>query len=268
MSPSHQRRSSRALRRERIGCLARQVKFVLLAILALLVVLIVRSLQTTTTTLPDNAQTPTVAATRLPPIAEPTRRASQTPAVAPTLSPSPTHGKGRVGILAGHSGPQNDPGAVCPDGLREVDINLAVALRVVAELERRGYVVDLLEEYDDRIDGYVADAFLSIHSDSCEVPDATGFKVARVAASAIPEVEDALVQCLYEEYERVTQLTRHESSITPAMHGYYAFLKINPQTPGAIIELGFMAADRNILVNRPDRLAVGIVAGLLCFLER
>jgi hypothetical protein len=52
------------------------------------------------------------------------------------------------------------------------------------------------------------------------------------------------------------------------MHGYHAFLKINPKTPGAIIEMGFMAADRYILVNRPDLLAEGIVAGLLCFLER
>ena len=67
---------------------------------------------------------------------------------------------------------------------------------------------------------------------------------------------------------RITGLPRHDYSITPDMHGYHAFLKIDPQTPGAIIEMGFLAADRDMLVNRPDTLAAGVVAGLLCFLER
>jgi N-acetylmuramoyl-L-alanine amidase len=143
-----------------------------------------------------------------------------------------------------------------------------VAERVVAALLRRGHEVDLLTEYDERLSGYLADALVSIHADSCEVPEASGFKVARVAYSAIPETEDVLVECLYEEYERSTGLARHDSSITPAMHGYHAFAEIDPQTPGAIIELGFMGADRNLLVNRPDLMANGIVAGLVCFLER
>jgi hypothetical protein len=80
-------------------------------------------------------------------------------------------------------------------------------------------------------------------------------------------VEDRLVECLYQEYEAATGLVRHESSITPAMHGYHAFRQIALQTPGAIIELGFMLADRRALTKDPDRLAQGIVNGLLCFLE-
>jgi len=152
--------------------------------------------------------------------------------------------------------------------LREVDINLAVAERVVAALRDRGYEVDLLEEYDDRLSGYRADTFLSIHADACDIPEASGFKVARVSFSAIPDIEDVLVECLYQEYGRITGLPRHDYSITPDMHGYHAFLEVDPQTPAAIIEMGFMAADRDILVNRPDVLAEGIVAGLLCFLER
>jgi len=151
--------------------------------------------------------------------------------------------------------------------LREVDINLAVAKRVVAALRDRGYEVDLLEEYDDRLSGYRADAFLSIHADACGIPEASGFKVARVSFSAVPEIEDVLVECLYQEYGRITGLPRHDYSITPDMHGYHAFLKVDPQTPAAIIEMGFMSADRGILVNHPDLLAEGIVAGLLCFLE-
>jgi N-acetylmuramoyl-L-alanine amidase len=173
-----------------------------------------------------------------------------------------------VGILAGHYGPENDPGAVCSDGLREVDINLAVAERVVTALQQWGYEAELLEEYDDRLNRYQADALLSIHSDACDIPEASGFKVARVSFSAIPEIEDALVECLYQEYGRITGLSRHDYSITPDMHGYHAFVKIHPETPGAIIEMGFMGADRYILVNRPELLAEGIVQGLLCFLQR
>jgi len=170
--------------------------------------------------------------------------------------------------VAGHWGPHNDPGAVCPDGFREVDINLAVAELVVTALRGKGYRVDLLEEFDDRLNGYVAEALLSVHADSCDIPEASGFKVARVSYSAIPEIEDIMVECLYSEYERVTGLQRHDFSITPDMHQYHAFLKIHPETPGAIIELGFMFADRRILEDEPGRLARGIVSGLVCFLER
>jgi N-acetylmuramoyl-L-alanine amidase len=213
---------------------------------------------------PSSAPVGTVTATSTVPIPTPTPWPTLTP-FRPKASPVPK-GK-RIGIVAGHLGPENDPGAVCPDGLREVDINVAVAERVVAALCNQGYDVDLLEEFDERLDGYQAAAFVSIHSDSCDIPDASGFKVAHVEDSAIPDIEDRLVECLYQEYEAATGLPRHEASITPAMHGYHAFRQIARETPGAIIELGFMLADRRALTSNPDRLAQGIVNGLLCFLE-
>jgi len=262
--PLSQRRSTRkTLRKTTIRRAVRQLQLVLLLLAVILITLTMFAVWRREPALPP-VDTPTASVTgttHAPPLTpEPTR----TRAV-PTLSPTPQ--PKRVGILAGHSGPHNDPGAVCPDGLREVDINLAVAKRVVAALRDEGYEVDLLEEHDDRLYGYVADALLSIHADSCDIPEATGFKVARVSTSAIPEIEDVLVGCLYREYQRITAMQRHDFSITPGMHQYYAFLKIHPETPGAIIELGFMAADRDILVNEPDKLADGIVAGLLCFLD-
>jgi N-acetylmuramoyl-L-alanine amidase len=186
----------------------------------------------------------------------------------PTRTPRSTPARKRIGILAGHSGPEHDPGAICPDGLHEADINLAVAQKVQAILTAKGYDVDLLEEFDERLKGYRADAFLAIHTDSCEFPEASGFKVAHVTASAIPEVEDRLVECLYNEYGRASGLPRHDFSITPDMHEYHAFMQIAPETPGAIIELGFMAGDRYILVKHQDELAAGIVAGLQCFLQQ
>jgi N-acetylmuramoyl-L-alanine amidase len=266
------RRSRRTARvgRERIGCLLRQVEVMLLIILLAALALAVFAARQKGLL---GSATPTPLPTSSVPTARPTLSPTRSPTPGPTSTPggptpSPTPRPKRVGILAGHHGPENDPGAVCPDGLREVDINLEVAERAVAMLRDRGYEVDLLEEYDDRLNGYQAEAFLSIHSDACDIPEASGFKVARVSFSAIPEAEDVLVECLYQEYGRITGLPRHDYSITPDMHGYHAFLRIDPQTPGAIIEMGFLAADRDMLVNRPDTLAAGVVAGLLCFLER
>ncbi len=172
----------------------------------------------------------------------------------------------RVGIVAGHAG--YDPGAVCPDGLTEAEVNMAIARIVVELLNQQGYQADLLDEFDPRLKGYRADALVSIHADSCEVPGASGFKVARVTHSAIPEAEDRLVECLYREYEAVTGLPRHPNSITDNMTNYHAFYEIDAYTPGAIIETGFLLEDYAYIVRRPRLVARGIVNGILCFLQQ
>jgi N-acetylmuramoyl-L-alanine amidase len=181
--------------------------------------------------------------------------------------PTPTRdmNKPLIGIVVGHKG--YDPGAVCPDGLTEVQINYTVALEVMELLQRKGIQTDLLEEYDTRLQDYRADALISIHADSCNIPEATGFKVARVTLSAIPEAEDQLVACLIQEYAKATQLPEHPASITDGMTNYHAFSEIAPNTPGAIIETGFMLEDRFLLEHRPKLVARGIAAGVVCFLE-
>lgn len=171
-----------------------------------------------------------------------------------------------VGIVSGHKG--YDPGAVCPDGLTEAEINYRIALEVTNLLARQGIHADLLDEFDTRLTDYHADALVSIHSDSCTIPGATGFKVARVTDSAIPEAEDALVACLNDQYAVYTGLPLHPSSITDGMTQYHAFSEINRGTPGAIIETGFMLDDRHLLENKPKIVARGIAAGILCFLDQ
>ena len=187
----------------------------------------------------------------------------------PKLTPLPqpwptTYPLMYIGVVAGHW--QYDSGAVCPDGLREVDITLPVAQQVVAILSWQGYQVDLLSEYDDALTGYRADAFISIHADSCDFPGLSGFKVARVEHSSVPEEEDRLVDCLWETYAADTGLAPHKDTITPDMRNYHAFRTISPYTPGAIIEIGFMLEDRWLLENGQDAVASGIVDGLICFL--
>ena len=192
------------------------------------------------------------------------------PTISPTrlpLTPMPaTEGPAaiRIGIVAGHH--EYDSGAVCPDGLREVDINLAVAERVVGRLRRKGYTVDLLSEFDERISGYKANVFLSIHADSC-IPGLSGFKIARSETSAIPEIEDQLVQSITTIYGEKTGLSFHANSISEHMRDYHAFREIAYDTPGAIIELGFMSDDRNILLYRQDRLSKSLVDGIQAFLN-
>ena len=176
----------------------------------------------------------------------------------------------RVGIVAGHAG--NDPGAVCVDGngeatLTEADVNLEIAAIVQQKLIERGFQVDLLREFDSRLNGYRALAVVSIHNDSCEYinDEATGFKVA--AALNTPDLNRAnrLTACLVDRYQSMTGLTFHSGSITSDMREYHAFREIDPSTVAAIIETGFLNLDREILTRQTDRVAAGVVDGILCF---
>ena len=197
---------------------------------------------------------------------EPSAEAPEAPEPEQTATPGPA----RIGIVAGHWG--FDSGAVCDDGLTEVEVNLEVAQRVVQSLRALGYRVDLLEEFDQRLRGYQAEALVSIHADSCRpfpeaTPPPTGFKVASVVDSYVPEEEQRLVDCLYQEYGARTGLPTHDTSITGHMTQYHMFYEIDPWTPGAIIETGFLWLDREFLTQRPDVVAQGIVDGILCFVE-
>ncbi len=198
--------------------------------------------------------------------------ATPLPTAAPTETPTaiPTPAVPHIGIVAGHWG--NDTGALCPDGLQEVDINLDIAKRVVHILRAHDYQVDLLQEFDARLTGYQADALVSIHADSCTeftnaTPPASGFKVASVVDSAVPEEEDRLVECLTERYRTRTGMFFHANSITGDMSQYHTFYEIDGETPGAIIETGFMFADRELLTDRADLVAQGIAEGVVCFIE-
>ena len=51
------------------------------------------------------------------------------------------------------------------------------------------------------------------------------------------------------------------------MTHYHGLMKIAPESPGAIIELGFMGSDKEILKNKRDVMAAGIVDGLEMFLR-
>ena len=182
----------------------------------------------------------------------------------PTPTPRP---RPFLGIVAGHWG--HDPGAVCPDGLQEVQVNLIVANLVRDKLVKEGFDVDLLEEFDSRLQNYRALELVSIHADSCEYinDQATGYKVAAALSSPNPEKAGRLTACIRERYAVSTGMSYHSGSITADMTSYHAFDEINPDTPAAIIEIGFLNLDRQLLTQYPEAVADGIAQGILCYIR-
>jgi len=183
-----------------------------------------------------------------------------------SVTPDPLIAK-RIGIVVGHQG--NDSGAVCPDGLREVDINSKIATFVQQRLIGLGYEVILLDEWDTRLNNFQGVILLSIHADSCDYINdlATGFKVSAALSEVKFENSTRLVNCISDRYKTITGMTFHYESITNDMTYYHAFDEINPLTTAAIIETGFMNLDRQILTDKPDLIAEGIVAGVMCYLN-
>jgi N-acetylmuramoyl-L-alanine amidase len=168
----------------------------------------------------------------------------------------------------------NDSGATCYDGegnvtLTEADVNLSIATLVQRSLTERGYQVDLLNEFDTRLNGYRAAALVSIHNDSCEYinDQATGFKVAASLETRDINRAQRLTACLTDRYQNMTGLFFHANSITADMTQYHAFSEIDPNTVTAIIETGFLYLDQDILTKQTDVVAEGVTQGILCFIN-
>jgi N-acetylmuramoyl-L-alanine amidase len=178
----------------------------------------------------------------------------------------------KVGLVVGHSGPNPqtgfvDPGAVCPDGLTELEINQNVGTIAAASLRAAGFEVQLLEEFDPELVSFSALALVSIHADACGFinDEATGYKITAAIDTAVPDRSQRLVSCLVDRYGRATGLDFHPASITRDMTEYHTFYEIHSQTPAAIIETGFLYLDRDFLSENPERVAQGIVEGILCY---
>lgn len=184
------------------------------------------------------------------------------------LDPDDSGNWDRIGIVAGHYG--HDSGAVCPNGVTEVELNLKIATIVQKMLTDKGFEVDLLQEFDPRLWGYQAAVLVSIHLDSCEYINelATGFKVATALAAQDLPASQKLARCLSDRYGEVTGLPYHAGSVTPDMTYYHAFSEVDPKTPAAIIEAGFMNLDFQFITEETETVAEGIVAGILCFLDK
>jgi N-acetylmuramoyl-L-alanine amidase len=136
-------------------------------------------------------------------------------------------------------------------------------------LVARGYQVDLLNEFDTRLNGYRAVALVSIHNDSCEYINeaATGFKVAASLETRDVNRAQRLTACMVDRYQNLTGLFLHASSITQYMTEYHAFSEIDTNTITAIIETGFLNLYRDILTEQTNLVAEGVTQGILCFIN-
>ena len=175
-----------------------------------------------------------------------------------------------VGLVVGHWG--HDTGAICPaslGGYMEVDINYTIADLTRQYLQAEGVKVDLLKEFDNHLEGYLSNALISIHADTCEyIPElGTGYKIAEAADNKRPEQAARLMACLKNRYGEATGL-RYDHRITQDMTSYHAFGEIDPNTPAVIIETGYMNQDRELLTKNPSLVAKGITAGIMCYLNR
>ncbi len=180
-------------------------------------------------------------------------------------TPTPVQTTPLIGIVSGHKG--NDSGAVCPDGLTEASVNYDIAVRVKAGLEANGFQVDVLDEFDQRLEGYKALAVLSIHNDSCDYVNeqATGYKVAGALDTGARDKSVRLAACVTDRYARATQKPFHTGSVTLDMTQYHSFYEVADTTPVAIIETGFLNLDRKLLTEEPHKAAQGVIDGLLCY---
>lgn len=203
--------------------------------------------------------------------AEPDLSPTQPPATTATPSGAP-----RIGIISGHKGNFDDPGAVCADGLlpfglsNEAQVNERISTLVVQKLTSLGYQVDLLDEFDPRLENYQAVALVSIHNDSCGYvnDEATGYKVsAAMMNSNVPAESERLTACMVQRYGALTQMKYHFNSITEDMTYYHVFNEIGDNTPAAIIETGFLNIDGNFLVSQSDLVAQAVVSGILCYVN-
>jgi N-acetylmuramoyl-L-alanine amidase len=91
--------------------------------------------------------------------------------------------------------------------------------------------------------------------------------VAGASVSPQPEKTERLVACLTDRYQRATGLTFHFNTVTRDMTEYHAFDEIDPNTPAAIIETGFLNLDREILTERTDQVAKAVADGILCYIR-
>ena len=189
----------------------------------------------------------------------------------PSSSPSiPRARQGQLTVVldAGHGG--RDPGAVGIGGLREKDINLAVAQRVQATLEDRGINVvmarssDVEIDLDPRVDiaeRADADIFVSIHSNAISMsrPDVNGLETYYYSSGL------RLAQTIHNNVLQQTDL--RDRGVRRARF----YVLVNTSMPAVLVETGFVTGREDAARFRNpakrDEIADGISNGILQYLN-
>jgi len=156
-------------------------------------------------------------------------------------------------------------------GKYEWEVNLVIAERAKALLEKEGVVVEILPTTVPP--RYWADVFVSIHADDAPNRENSGYKVAAPWRDRTGKAE-RLADAVETAYGESTGMELN-GNVSANMRGYYAFNwrryehALHPMTTAMILETGFLssAKDRKTIVSRPEVSARGIADGVLAYLR-
>lgn len=152
----------------------------------------------------------------------------------------------------------------------EWETMLTVAKLAKADLEKKGYTVELIPATVP--EKYESDIFITLHADGNEYEYVTGYKT---AASVFDQDgrADRLASAIEKSYGQATGIQKDANNVTIDMYAYYAFNyvrynhAVSPNTTAVMLEAGFLtnANDRKMLVNQPQKVASGLVNGIINF---
>ena len=186
--------------------------------------------------------------------------------VAPLLLRRPVRA-GVVMLDPGHGGSDSGaPGSLVP----EKALNLAVALKLKTELEKRNFKVlttrsrDVAISLGERVRAAAdskADLYVSIHHDSAVNRNARGYSVyAPRTCSMFPGESTALAAAIQREIVKLPEVTDRGVRFAD-------FHVLRAPMPAVLVELGFISnPDEERLMNDPDRQAAeaaAIAAGIV-----
>jgi len=182
----------------------------------------------------------------------------------------------RVALDPGHGG--SDPGALGPGGVREKDVDLAIALQAAEILRQEGVEVFLTRNGDQEIDlveraglanSIPAEVFVSIHANATYNTAIGGTATYTYAPLNTPlglqrEARLYLAQALQEEL--VQALGLRDAGVHEANFAVLRYTRM----PAALVEVAFLSnrAEERLLVN-PEfqaRAAAALARGIDCFL--
>ena len=154
-------------------------------------------------------------------------------------------------------------------GVREVDINVAVAAELVRLVDAEGWIATVVPA--TVLPGLRADAFISIHADWSSSRSRNGWKLA--APWGPSEAASELSHELRQSFRTEPELQEDARGVTIGMRGYFGFSHSrfthasSPYTPAVIVELGFVTHDgeRKRMSERPDYYAAIIHRGLVSY---
>jgi N-acetylmuramoyl-L-alanine amidase len=173
----------------------------------------------------------------------------------------------KVFLDYGHGG--NDPGAIC-DGYLEKDFNLKIGKRIKYHLERHNFVVvesregdtnPTLRERSNKANANKVDISVSIHVNAYTDSNAQGFETFHHLGSNRGK---QLATCVQKSVIAAKLYTKNRGLKTNSLHMTREVI-----APAILVEMGFITnkADRDIIINKSEEMAIAITKGILSYYE-